>query len=145
MGAARRHDPPFDGPFVALAARRLRPTDPPAAAFRSCCCTTSPRARSLIDRLLARIGRARRAFWRPTTSRARLATATPDGACPVLVSFDDGFASNHALAKSLLSRHGIQALFFVCPGLMDLPRAQQPAVASASFAAARTPFPDMMS
>lgn len=129
-----------------LAARRLRPTDPPTGAFRILLLHDIAAGQEpALDRLLARIGRAS-GFLAPNDVAARLATATPDGACPVLVSFDDGFASNHALAKSLLSRHGIQALFFVCPGLMDLPRAQQPAAIAASvFRGQANAVPDMMS
>ena len=45
---------------------------------------------------------------------------------PCLFAFDDGFASNHD-AGALLAGLGIQALFFVCPGLVDLALEAQPA------------------
>lgn len=51
----------------------------------------------------------------------------------VLISFDDGFASNVA-AAAVLERHGARGLFFVCPGLMDLaPAAQRAAIAANIF------------
>lgn len=46
---------------------------------------------------------------------------------PCLIAFDDGFASNHAIAADVLTRRGIKALFFVCPGLIGLPADQQSA------------------
>lgn len=48
------------------------------------------------------------------------------GRTPCLFSFDDGFASNFTFAREILARHRAKALFFVCPGLMDLPAAEQP-------------------
>lgn len=39
----------------------------------------------------------------------------------VLVTFDDGHASNHALALPLLSRHGITADFFINPATVGTP------------------------
>lgn len=37
----------------------------------------------------------------------------------VLISFDDGFASNAAIAAPILDRYDAKALFFVCPGLLE--------------------------
>ena len=48
-----------------------------------------------------------------------------DGRMPCLLTFDDGFASGHAVARGVLARHGVKALFFVCPGLIDLPGDRQ--------------------
>lgn len=65
------------------------------------------------------------------------AVARP-GAC--LLSFDDGFASNHAAARDVLDRHGAKGLFFVCPGLIDLnPVAQRAAIAAHVFDGDRRP------
>lgn len=115
-----------------LAARRLRPVASPPGAFRILLLhDIAARQEQALDRLLTNIGRGS-GFLAPNDVAARLAMTASDGACPVLVSFDDGFASNHALAKSLLARHGIKALFFVCPGLMDLPCDRQPAAIAAS-------------
>ena len=47
------------------------------------------------------------------------------GRYPCLFAFDDGFASNYALAKQCLAEHGVKALFFVCPGLIELPASDQ--------------------
>ena len=43
---------------------------------------------------------------------------------PCLFSFDDGFYSNLQIAETVLERYGIKALFFVAPGLIDLPRSE---------------------
>ncbi len=39
---------------------------------------------------------------------------------PCLFTFDDGFKSNFRVAGEILDRYDIKALFFVCPGLVDL-------------------------
>ncbi len=43
-----------------------------------------------------------------------------DGRTPCLFTFDDGFASNFQVATGALAGHGVKAVFFVCPGLIDL-------------------------
>jgi peptidoglycan/xylan/chitin deacetylase (PgdA/CDA1 family) len=56
------------------------------------------------------------------------------GRPPVLFSFDDGFASNVRVAHEILEPAGIRALFFVCPGLIELePAAQREAIAENIF------------
>lgn len=45
-----------------------------------------------------------------------------DGRIPYLLTFDDGFKSQGEVAKGILNRYGVKAVFFVCPGLMDIPR-----------------------
>jgi len=53
---------------------------------------------------------------------------------PCLLTFDDGFAGNREVAERLLAPRGIKAVFFVCPGLIDLdPAARREAVAAALF------------
>jgi peptidoglycan/xylan/chitin deacetylase (PgdA/CDA1 family) len=53
---------------------------------------------------------------------------------PVLLTFDDGFASNLAAATTVLARHHAKAVFFVCPGLVDLaPDVQRAAIAENIF------------
>lgn len=47
------------------------------------------------------------------------------GRVPFLLTFDDGFASNAAIARELLDRYDVQALFFVCPGLIDASQGQR--------------------
>jgi len=49
----------------------------------------------------------------------------PSGHHPVVLSFDDGFVSNHRIAADVLEPRGIKALFFINPGLVDLPEAAQ--------------------
>jgi peptidoglycan/xylan/chitin deacetylase (PgdA/CDA1 family) len=84
-------------------------------------------------------------FMTPGDVPARLSMTASDSKCPVLVSFDDGFTSNHAMAKSILTHHGIKALFFVCPGLMDLPRDRQAsAIAANVFSGKTNSVPKMM-
>ena len=46
--------------------------------------------------------------------------AAADGRAPCLLSFDDGFASAIPIAREVLGPLGVRALFFVCPGLIDL-------------------------
>jgi peptidoglycan/xylan/chitin deacetylase (PgdA/CDA1 family) len=58
---------------------------------------------------------------------ARLVDGEPEESnrIPCLLSFDDGFISNLDVAREILEPRGLQALFFVCPGLMDLPYPEQ--------------------
>ncbi|MGE4279749.1 MAG: polysaccharide deacetylase family protein [Magnetospirillum sp.] len=42
------------------------------------------------------------------------------GAKGVLLTFDDGFQSNLEVAETILAPLGVQALFFICPGLSSL-------------------------
>lgn len=66
----------------------------------------------------------------PAQAAALLAEGGPGQ--KVLLSFDDGFASNREAARSVLDRHGAKALFFVCPGLIDLPVPEQAAAVAAN-------------
>lgn len=113
----------------------------PRQAFRILLLHGIPeRHRKALDRLLSWIGE-HHGFMSPAGVDARLAGAGPGdkGASdrvPILVSFDDGFASNHSIARSLLAAHGVRAIFFICPGLIDLaPDAQAPAIAKRLFRA----------
>jgi len=52
---------------------------------------------------------------------------------PCVLTFDDGFHSNLEAARCL-ARHGIRALFFICPGLMEMDAdTQQRAIARKMF------------
>ena len=53
--------------------------------------------------------------------------------CPCLLSFDDGFASNGRLAREVLEPAGVRALFFLCPGLMDIAGDEQAAAVAANM------------
>jgi len=61
--------------------------------------------------------------WLLGAAPARLAAGLARQPC--LLAFDDGFVSNHALAKQCLAEHGVKALFFVCPGLIELAAGDQ--------------------
>jgi len=82
----------------------------------------------LVDRLAREHG-----LIEPADAEAALlgrAGSRSDGRAPCLLSFDDGFKSNYSLAREVLEPRGVRALFFVCPGLIDLaPRAQKEAIA----------------
>lgn len=81
----------------------------------------------LIDHLERRFG-----FVCPDEAAARLrGKGAGDGRAPVLLTFDDGFRSNLEATRRVLDPRGIKALFFVCPGLIDLPRPQQRAAIAA--------------
>lgn len=80
-----------------------------------------PAFAALVERLAAR-----HRLLSPAQAEGLLAGERWDGGrLPCLISFDDGFASNLDVAETILARHGAKALFFVCPGLMDLPAAEQ--------------------
>src|SRR5207245_4498302 len=64
----------------------------------------------------------------PREAEARLHGKVPsitDDRIPCLLTFDDGYVSNVTVARTVLDRYGIQALFFLCPGLMDIPQEMQ--------------------
>jgi len=70
----------------------------------------------------------------PSQAEARLSgEVRPDGKTPVLLSFDDGFVSNFRVARHILDPAGIKALFFVCPGLVDMERADRIAAIGANI------------
>ena len=107
---------------------------PPPPALRILLLHDVPEARlGALDRLLDTVKR-RHGFVTPDEAEAWLAGAAPQqGDSPCLLTFDDGFASNHA-AATVLDRHGVRALFFVCPGLVELEgEAQRQAIAATIF------------
>jgi len=96
-----------------------------------------------LDRLLNHIGRKfgfitpdQAAAWL-TGSRSRFEGGLNS---PYLITFDDGFQSNAKAAREILAAHQAKALFFVCPGLVDLlPGAQAEAVSRHVFEGRTTP------
>ena len=64
---------------------------------------------------------------------------------PCLLTFDDGFASALPVAREILSRYGISAVFFVCPGLIDLPQEHQAATVSRNVFQGKIPPQDVPS
>jgi len=73
----------------------------------------------------------RKAIISPKQAAQWLSGIVPKGIDPIgmpppcLISFDDGFVGNYELAMDVLSQRGIQALYFICPGLVDLPSSAQ--------------------
>jgi peptidoglycan/xylan/chitin deacetylase (PgdA/CDA1 family) len=121
----------------ALAGRRY-----PPQAFRILLLHDIPeRHRGALDRLLSWIGQ-RHGFLSPAEAEARLSgnvTGGASGRVPVLVSFDDGFVSNHLVARAVLATHGVRAVFFICPGLMDLAPEEQKATVAKRLYRAQPP------
>jgi peptidoglycan/xylan/chitin deacetylase (PgdA/CDA1 family) len=66
----------------------------------------------------------------------------PPGPPPLLVSFDDGFRSNRVVAERILDPLGVRALFFVCPGLLDLRGAAQAEAVSRTVLRGQRPAPE---
>ncbi|CAA7620963.1 polysaccharide deacetylase family protein [Magnetospirillum sp. SS-4] len=76
----------------------------------------------------------------PATARRRLEGEPGPGG--VLLSFDDGFASNLEAAETILAPLEVRALFFVCPGLIDLGEAEQRAAIAANILRGQRPAPE---
>ena len=60
----------------------------------------------------------------------------------MLLSFDDGFASNLEVAETILAPLGAKALFFVCPALMNLDGAAQSAAIAGQILQGRRAAPE---
>lgn len=88
-----------------------------------------------FDRLVRHVKNAH-GILTPAEAEARIASglAAANGLrAPCVFSFDDGFSSNHALAETVLARHDVKAVFFVCPGLTDLSGENQRAAIAANI------------
>jgi len=118
--------------------RRLSP-----AGFRILLLHDVPAAdRAVLAARLEALARADRLIG-PAQAEAFLAGApVPSGPPPVLVSFDDGFASNRVVAETILDPLGVRALFFVCPGLVDLAPAAQAEAVSRFILRGQRPAPE---
>lgn len=79
-----------------------------------------------LDRLIGQLAE-RNLLSTPDAAVAFLGGASI-GTTQFLLTFDDGFASNRVAAEQVLRKWNAQALFFVCPGLIDHPGAEQAAV-----------------
>ncbi len=115
--------------------RALAGAPRPGVGFRVLLLHDVPRADwPVFERLLSRL-EDRFGLISPDGAGRILAGANVGtGRSPFLLSFDDGFVSNLELARDVLARRGVRALFFVCPGLVDLdPGAQRAAVAEHIF------------
>ncbi len=112
------------GPWLA-ARRALRlATGGAAPGFRILLLHDVAARLALLDRLVTQVKRDH-GILSPEEAEAWLSDrhgrSPQAGRLPCLLSFDDGFASNHAAATEVLAKHRVKALFFVCPGLLDLP------------------------
>ena len=82
----------------------------------------TPDVRPAFEDLVAHLA-GRGALLTPDAAARWIAGDGPKAAAPsppCLLTFDDGFAGNYELAASVLAKHGAKAVFFVCPGLVDL-------------------------
>jgi len=123
-----------------LGARRLINSfkgRPPASAFRILMLHDIPQEQRAAFEALLRALKKTRKILSPEEAEnlldgVSLAQPAEDwGRLPVLISFDDGFQSNFAVAADILAGHGVKALFFVCPELVDLQgEAQAQAIAA---------------
>ncbi len=113
---------------LALAAWRaagpLRPNPP--GAVRILILHDVPQVQfSVLASLIAELQR-NAGLVTPAEAGARLGGGMPtDGKAPVLLTFDDGFRSNFQLAYEVLAPLRAKALFFVCPGLVDMERPER--------------------
>lgn len=107
-------------------------TPPPAGAFRILIFHDVPKLQVPAFERLLRYVVENHGILTPSEAEARLTDRLwppSDGRIPILLTFDDGFSSNAAVAGEVLSQYGVKALFFVCPGLLDLqPKEQAEAV-----------------
>ena len=110
---------------------------PSPEAFRIACLhnvlkSQEARLERLLQYLLDRHG-----IITPEEAEDRLkgkAQPRVSGQVPYLLTFDDGFKTQATLVAPILNKYGVKAIFFICPGLMDLPSdRQREAIASYIF------------
>lgn len=94
----------------------------PAGAFRILLFHDVPPAERPAFAALVRDLHAAGRLISPKQAEDMLSGTNPSrrGPPPCLLSFDDGFASNVQVAQDILDPLDVKALFFLCPGLMDL-------------------------
>jgi len=89
-----------------------------------------------FERLLEHI-LAVRGVITPDQAQALLSGQVPvgcQGKIPMLLTFDDGFQSQARVAEKILDKYGVKAIFFICPGLIDIPpEGQREAIAKYIF------------
>ncbi len=98
--------------------------------------------REALARLAGELAQSRRLIDPAEAARLLAGAPLPPGPPPVLLSFDDGFASNLDVAETILAPLGARALFFVCPGLMDLDGAAQSAAIAGQILQGRRAAPE---
>jgi len=97
---------------------------------------TAPQSLPALEVLAERIKQAG-----ALTSPGDFEAAREEPRLSYLFSFDDGFASNLHAAR-VLAGQGVSAVFFVCPGLMDLDATAQRDAMAWAFFGGRTPPDD---
>lgn len=101
-----------------------------------------PAQRPVLARILGDLAAAGRLIGPAEAETLLDGAAPPPGPPPLLVSFDDGFASNRIVAESILAPLGIRALLFVCPGLIELAPTEQAAAVAANVLRGQRPAPE---
>lgn len=137
MSAARRV---LAGPWRAAwrAWRLVQPAAP--GSFRILLLHDIPQSqRKAFARLIGDLARRGRLIDPAEAERRLEGGGGPPG---ILLSFDDGFVSNRAVADAVLAPLGIKALFFVCPGLAELSGDAQARAISANVLRGRRPAPE---
>jgi len=76
--------------------------------------------RAALEDMVRRLAAAGRLIDPETAATLLTGSPASDGNVPVVLSFDDGFSSNAEIAETILDRYGVKALFFICPGLINL-------------------------
>jgi peptidoglycan/xylan/chitin deacetylase (PgdA/CDA1 family) len=126
-------------PAILLAARLLRPFRP-SGGIRILMLHDVPISqRHALTTLVAGLKHAG-TLLDPATARKRLDGEPGPGG--VVLSFDDGFASNLEVAETILAPLEARALFFVCPGLIDLGGTEQRAAIAANILRDQRPAPE---
>lgn len=130
-------------PLLLASWRLARPFLTPPHSFRILLFHDIPfQKRNDFGRLVSNLAKAGRIIT-PAEAEAILAGRTvPSGQTPVLLSFDDGFSSNLEVAEDILAPLGVQALFFVCPGLIEMEPQARTAAAAANILRGQKPAPE---
>jgi peptidoglycan/xylan/chitin deacetylase (PgdA/CDA1 family) len=105
-------------------------TKPAPGAFRILMLHDVPESQAANFHRLLQYLLEEHGFLTPLEAEARLTgegEPRHDGRVPYLLTFDDGFKSNTTVAGEILDSYGVKAIFFVCPGFLDLPPATQEA------------------
>ena len=119
-------------------ARRLRPQD--EGGFRILLFHDIPQTQRPAFRRLVGDLAGRGLLIDPAEAERRLNGG--GGGPGVLLSFDDGFVSNAEIAATILAPLGAKALFFICPGLMELGHEAQSAAIAAQILRGLRPAPE---